>query len=363
MRRLTLLTLVFALAGGALAADPPPPPLSVRLVATEGGQPTPQVEGDDLALEAASLLGPGDIKSVSADGGAVRVDLTPAAAARFGEATKANIGRKMAIVVDGKILMAPVVREAITGGRLMITVQDAGAAAGLAARLQPPRDCLSVEPNYTLGKVRLGMTKDELARLGEVKDAGAGWETVAGYRVKMGLGEVSAVEHPLKAGMCLKVLGREVEGDVGPHVLAAALGGCGVEQNNEGGNVISCPAGARVLWGGDAGKGPVTLRVEREGHPRTVCEGYAVPGRYAATRNGRIEPTAEKPAALPLGGPVTVCVGDREISSSTRVDEVDRPGCTKQANRGATLVTCEGVRYIFAGPTLVLSQVEVLKAE
>lgn len=363
MRFLSMLALVFALSGGAVAADPPPAPLSVRLVAAEGGEPTPQADGGELALEAASLLGPGDIRSARADGMAVQVELTPAAATRFGEATKANVGRKMAIVVDGKVAMAPVVREAITGGRLMITLQDAGAAAALAARLQPPRDCLSVEPNYKLGKVRLGMTKDELAKLGEVKDAGAGWETVAGYRVKMGLGEVSAVEHALKAGMCLKVLGRDVEGDVAPHVVAAAIGGCGIEQNNEGGNVISCPSGARVLWGGDAGKAPVTLRIEREGHPRTVCEGYAVPGRYAATRNGRIDPTAEKPAALPVGGPVTVCVGDREISSGTRVDEVDRPGCTKQANRGATLITCEGVRYVFAGPKLVLSQVEVLKAE
>ncbi len=364
MRFLSMLALVIALAGGAFAADPPPAPLDLRLVATEGGTPTPQLEGGELRLEAASLLSRDDIRGAEADGAAVQVELTPAGATRFAEATKASVGRKMAIVVDGKIVAAPVVREAITGGRVMITFPDAAAAADLAKRLQPPpRDCLSVEPNYKLGKVRLGMTKDELAKLGEVKEAGAGWESVAGYRVKMGLGEVSAVEHDLKAGLCLKVLGREVEGDVGPHVLAAALGGCGVEQVNEGGNVITCPSGARVLWGGDAGKAPVALRVEREGHPRTVCEGYAVPGQYAATRNGRIDPTAEKPAALPVGGPVTVCVGDREISSSTRVDEVDRPGCTKQANRGATLVTCEGVRYIFAGPTLVLSQVEVLKAE
>ena len=128
----------------------------------------PQLEGGELLLEAASLLSRDDIRGAKADGTAVQVELTPAGTTRFAEATTANVGRKMAIVVDGKVVAAPVVREAITGGRVTITLMDAAAAADLAKRLQPARDCLSVEPNYKLGKVRLGMTKDELAKLGEV---------------------------------------------------------------------------------------------------------------------------------------------------------------------------------------------------
>ena len=49
---------------------------------------------------------------------------------RFGEVTKVNVGKPFAIVLDGKVISAPVIREAITGGAGIIsgnfTVQTAG---------------------------------------------------------------------------------------------------------------------------------------------------------------------------------------------------------------------------------------------
>lgn len=42
-------------------------------------------------------------------------------AARFGEITAANVGRQLAIVLDGKLYCAPVIRDAITGGSAEIS--------------------------------------------------------------------------------------------------------------------------------------------------------------------------------------------------------------------------------------------------
>lgn len=60
-----------------------------------------------------------------------------AGASRFADITRANVGRPFAIVLDGKVLSAPVIREPITGGSGQIsgsfTVQQ---AADLAAMLR-----------------------------------------------------------------------------------------------------------------------------------------------------------------------------------------------------------------------------------
>ena len=37
-------------------------------------------------------------------------------AQKFGKVTTNNVGKQLAIVLDGKIISAPVIREAITGG-------------------------------------------------------------------------------------------------------------------------------------------------------------------------------------------------------------------------------------------------------
>ena len=51
----------------------------------------------------------------------VKVTLTPAGSKRLQEASKANIHRRVAVVIDGKILSAPVIQAELTGPNLPIT--------------------------------------------------------------------------------------------------------------------------------------------------------------------------------------------------------------------------------------------------
>jgi preprotein translocase subunit SecD len=60
---------------------------------------------------------------------AVSITFGPDAAKRFGDVTSRNIGKVMQLVVGDRIVTAPVIRTAITGGSLVIeggmTVQQA----------------------------------------------------------------------------------------------------------------------------------------------------------------------------------------------------------------------------------------------
>lgn len=51
----------------------------------------------------------------------VGIEFSDEGAKKFGELTMANVGRKIAILLDGEVLTAPVVNEAITGGKAVIT--------------------------------------------------------------------------------------------------------------------------------------------------------------------------------------------------------------------------------------------------
>ncbi len=90
-----------------------------------------------------------------------------AGATRFAEITKANVGRPFAIVLDGKVLSTPVIREPITGGAGQIsgdfTVETANdLAAMLRAGALPAK--LTVIEERTVGAdlggdaIRMGLT-------------------------------------------------------------------------------------------------------------------------------------------------------------------------------------------------------------
>ncbi|MBL8670146.1 MAG: protein translocase subunit SecD [Alphaproteobacteria bacterium] len=94
-----------------------------------------------LAIERRPMLG-GDRLTDAAPGfdhrtaePLVSFKLDAAGARRFAEITKANVGRPFAIVLDGKVLSAPIIREPITGGSGQIsgsfTVADATQLAAL----------------------------------------------------------------------------------------------------------------------------------------------------------------------------------------------------------------------------------------
>ncbi|KQW83593.1 protein translocase subunit SecD [Brevundimonas sp. Root1279] len=77
-----------------------------------------------------------------------------AGSSRFGEATAENIGRRFAIILDGKVISAPVIRSAITGGNGIIegsySMQQAGDMVKLlnGGALPAP---LKVEERRTVG--------------------------------------------------------------------------------------------------------------------------------------------------------------------------------------------------------------------
>jgi len=91
---------------------------------------------------------------------------------RFGEATTENVGRPMAIVLDGKVISAPVIREPITGGQGIIsgnfTVQEATDLALLlrAGALPAPLTIVeerSVGPGLGADSIRAGIVASIIA--------------------------------------------------------------------------------------------------------------------------------------------------------------------------------------------------------
>ena len=86
-------------------------------------------------------LKPADIVSaepVLQDGQwAISIRLSPGAGAMFGAITGRSIGKRMQIVVEDRILSAPIVREAITRGEVMISGHLSEAdARELAAKIR-----------------------------------------------------------------------------------------------------------------------------------------------------------------------------------------------------------------------------------
>lgn len=71
----------------------------------------------------------------------VQVEFTEEGGQRFAELTGQSVDRKLAIILDGEVVSAPVIREQIPGGRAQITLGSAGSqelaaeARELAARL------------------------------------------------------------------------------------------------------------------------------------------------------------------------------------------------------------------------------------
>jgi preprotein translocase subunit SecD len=91
---------------------------------------------------------------------------------RFGEATKINVGKPIAIVLDGKVISAPVVREPILGGRGVIsgdyTAQEAGDLALLLRSGALPASLTVVEersvgPSLGADSVAAGRTSSLMA--------------------------------------------------------------------------------------------------------------------------------------------------------------------------------------------------------
>lgn len=126
MKRL-FMSLTAVLVGFALCSAAWPEVLSVqfRLGENEPGKDLEEmtVSGTDrkIYLHKESVLSNADIKMASAQitktGVGVGVTFTEAGGKKLAEITKDNVGKILGVVVDGKLIMAPVIRVPITGGK------------------------------------------------------------------------------------------------------------------------------------------------------------------------------------------------------------------------------------------------------
>jgi preprotein translocase subunit SecD len=77
------------------------------------------VSGEDLLTN--KDIASAELHSKSAETQNISIVFSPGGKAKFAAATKALINRPLAILVDGKLISAPIVREQIKGGSAMIT--------------------------------------------------------------------------------------------------------------------------------------------------------------------------------------------------------------------------------------------------
>jgi preprotein translocase subunit SecD len=77
----------------------------------------------------------------------VEIAFKQSGSARFAEITRRNIGRKLAIVFDGRLLSAPVIQTAVPGGMTVITGTTQAQADALAQTLNALRGLRKVTSN------------------------------------------------------------------------------------------------------------------------------------------------------------------------------------------------------------------------
>ncbi|MFT6820065.1 MAG: preprotein translocase subunit SecD [Myxococcota bacterium] len=98
--------------------------------------------GNHMLVSDPSELGPDTVSSARQEftdyGPVVMVTLTPDGADAFAALTAAQVGEKIAIILDGEVVSAPIVNEEIRGGSIQIAVSDWDDALPLAAAVNTP---------------------------------------------------------------------------------------------------------------------------------------------------------------------------------------------------------------------------------
>ena len=99
----------------------PNPPSTLLPPQTGGAEIVLRVSGEVFSIPAEQISAVQPV--VNEMTGVPQIDLTfdTTAAARFGEITAAHLGQPMDLVVCDQVLMSPVIQEAITGGRIVIS--------------------------------------------------------------------------------------------------------------------------------------------------------------------------------------------------------------------------------------------------
>lgn len=149
-----LFFLAFFLPLALLMAEPPKPAtFEIRAVLDEAGLDTEEMtftvtlrngekgEAEKLHIQKGALLDSSAIEDANAmndpyAGHLIHVNFTDDGTKRFAEATRAHVGKRLAILIDGKILSAPTVREPITNGSAQISGFGKEEAEKIAALLK-----------------------------------------------------------------------------------------------------------------------------------------------------------------------------------------------------------------------------------
>lgn len=108
-----------------VGADPTRPPPGARVL--------PSLEGGDVVIQRRVMVSGENLVDAQPtfqdNQPVVNIRFDSAGGQRFGRATSENVGKPFAIVLDGRVISAPVIREAILGGSAVIsgrfTVQEA----------------------------------------------------------------------------------------------------------------------------------------------------------------------------------------------------------------------------------------------
>ena len=87
---------------------------------------------DETAIDSASTVEPDGERTLRPS---ASVKLTPAARAAFAEATAKSVGHKIATIVDGVVITAPIINGPIRGGSFIISMDSMSDATQLLKRL------------------------------------------------------------------------------------------------------------------------------------------------------------------------------------------------------------------------------------
>ncbi|MGO7543268.1 hypothetical protein ACC680_32435 [Rhizobium ruizarguesonis] len=139
-----IMPIVFLAAAVPLQATSGFKPIEIRLVAQEPrGGPAVVVDGGEKTLEVEPevLLGPSDFVSVGevewTEGKpGFNVELTPAGAEKYEKVSTANVGRILAIIVDGQIVMTPKILDPVRAQGFLLTVKTEREAKELSAKIR-----------------------------------------------------------------------------------------------------------------------------------------------------------------------------------------------------------------------------------
>ena len=85
--------------------------------------------------ESLGVLTPTSVTRDGQEKQSLRAEFDKADASKFGEVTRKALEKQLAILFDGKVLTAPVVKEPLTGGNMSLTFGNTAEAEKVAAEL------------------------------------------------------------------------------------------------------------------------------------------------------------------------------------------------------------------------------------